>query len=129
MRQDLETERGSAETRRSAGERLVLYRSTLMCQDAGWRGASPASIDGRRSSHEAASREVPLKGKSIHDRLARVVFLCAEAHTADRRKKIPTERLAEVLVEAEQLCRVLRKALKKNESGHPRKASGILSRR
>jgi hypothetical protein len=76
-------------------------------------GTTP-SVSLREDSRRASSREVRLAQDSIHDRLARLTFLCSQAHAADRRKKIPTDRLEEVLAEAVQLCRVLRKALKKN---------------
>ena len=50
------------------------------------------------------------------DRLARLTYLCSEIHHATRLATVATTRLEEILLEAEQLCRVIRKELKRRDA-------------
>jgi hypothetical protein len=51
----------------------------------------------------------PLGGFS--DRLARLTYLCSEISKAAKGDQIPMDRLREVLKEAEDLCRAVRKEI------------------
>jgi hypothetical protein len=60
---------------------------------------------------------------SLRDRLARLTFLCSDIDrlVKDRRRTIPTVTLEEILVESEQLCRVLRRELARRASAARKK--------
>jgi hypothetical protein len=49
----------------------------------------------------------------LADRLARLTFLCSEIHKARTSSAVPTERLEDVLREAEELCRALRQEIRR----------------
>ena len=53
--------------------------------------------------------------ESLRDRLARLTFLCTEIHKAAEVDNVPTERLEDILSEAEQLCRAIRKELRRRD--------------
>jgi hypothetical protein len=54
---------------------------------------------------------VAAANEPLKDRLARLTFLCTEIHKAADVPRIPTERLEDILLEAEHLCRDIRKEL------------------
>jgi hypothetical protein len=53
---------------------------------------------------------------ALSDRLARLTYLCSEIHKAARLATVATPRLEEILREAEQLCRLIRKELKRRDA-------------
>ena len=61
-----------------------------------------------------ARRMTPL-GKPFADSLARLTFLCSEISKVAKGEHVPTERLVEVLKEAESLCRAVRKEIARRE--------------
>ena len=48
---------------------------------------------------------------SFADRLARLTYLCSEINNVAKGEHVATERLQEVLKEAEDLCRAVRKEI------------------
>ena len=49
------------------------------------------------------------------DRLARLTFLCSEISKAAHGQRVPMDRLREVLKEAEDLCRAVRREIARRE--------------
>lgn len=52
---------------------------------------------------------------NLRDRLARLTYLCAEIGKIAHGDDVPTERLEDILSDAEELCRAIRRELKKRE--------------
>jgi hypothetical protein len=54
-------------------------------------------------------------GKPFADRLARLTFLCSEISKMAKGEQVSLDRLHEVLKEAEDLCRAVRKEIARRE--------------
>jgi len=52
---------------------------------------------------------------ALKDRLARLLFLCSEIGRAAKLAKVPTDRLEDILTEAERLSRDVRKELRRRD--------------
>jgi hypothetical protein len=66
-----------------------------------------------------------MSDETLKDRLARLTFLCSELHAVTRENDMTTQKFEEILAEAESLCAVLRKELKRRS---PRPVRSKLTR-
>lgn len=57
---------------------------------------------------------------SFADRLARLTYLCSEISKIAQGEHVPTERLRDVLKEAEALCRAVRREIARREADDDR---------
>jgi hypothetical protein len=53
---------------------------------------------------------------SFSDRLARLTYLCSEISKVAKGKRVPTERLRDILKEAEDLCRAVRREIARRQA-------------